>query len=562
MSALFDVYWCRVIPWLIDNDDDEDEQGEQVAPTCSAQLQNVTSIEDAERKRVRKEEKEALGWTLDASARGAAVMGTSVFVSVELLRLAKNAAGCDDTNDDGESAGYEACDKRVYGMKPTSLLTNIMIVVGLISAFLMPLIGSVIDHTAYRRAVGRISAGFMTFFILLQMLLIRRHWFMAAIMQVFIAFFYLIHLTVVYAYLPELTTSAHRLVQYTAQFTAAQYGSSVVFLVLMVVILSVVPNNLLDFYSPVEFSQTVIVLICTCFLGYAWTFLFRKRPASQHIPERSPLLAAGFYKIFQTSQTILMHHSAIKWFLISVIFTEAATYTFSTIAITYMTDQLDFTAKENGICILILLLFGVPGTRLAAWTNQINPIHSLQACLLLWIATTSISALVMKNPGQQNLAYVFAMLWGLCLGWIHPTEKTLYCTIIPRGQEAELMGTYICAGQVLSWLPSLVFSILNEAGFSMRFGLFSLTFYFMVSFFLLFMVGDYEEAVEHARAFDHVKSTATTDTDKENSHGRQHPEANFVIIADFEEAVAHKRSFSYIGDESTDISSHVGLQCA
>lgn len=257
-----------------------------------------------------------------------------------------------------------------------------------------------------------------------------------------------------------------------------------------------------------------------------------------------------------------MHHSAIKWFLISVIFTEAATYTFSTIAITYMTDQLDFTAKENGICILILLLFGVPGTRLAAWTNQINPIHSLQACLLLWIATTSISALVMKNPGQQNLAYVFAMLWGLCLGWIHPTEKTLYCTIIPRGQEAELMGTYICAWQVLSWLPSLVFSILNEAGFSMRFGLFSLTFYFMVSFFLLFMVGDYEEAVEHARAFDHVKSTATTDTDKENSHGRQHPEANFVIIADFEEAVAHKRSFSYIGDESTDISSHVGLQCA
>jgi MFS-type transporter involved in bile tolerance (Atg22 family) len=314
----------------------------------------------------------------------------------------------------------------------------------------------------------------------------------------------------------------------------------------------------------VDFSQSVIVFICILFFGYAWTFLFRKRPASQHVPEGVPLFTAGFYKIFQTSRTILLHHSAIKWFLISVCFTEAATYTFSTIAITYMTSQLNFTSKENGVCILILLLFGVPGTRLAAWTNHINPIRSLQACLLAWIATTSIASLVMKNPGQQNTAYVFAAFWGLCLGWIHPTEKTLYCTIIPRGQEAELMGTYICAGQILSWVPSLVFSVLNESGFSMRFGLFSLSFYFIASFFILFMVGDYEEAVAHARAFDHADSSrgeglAHASHRRKNSH--KHPEADFVIISDYEEAVAHKQSMSVMGDESTEMSSRIVMPC-
>ena len=55
---------------------------------------------------------------------------------------------------------------------------------------------------------------------------------------------------------------------------------------------------------------------------------------------------------------------AIKWLLVSAAFTQAATTTFSTIAITYMTEQLGFDARKNGIAILILLLFGVPAPRL------------------------------------------------------------------------------------------------------------------------------------------------------------------------------------------------------
>jgi hypothetical protein len=75
-------------------------------------------------------------------------------------------------------------------------------------------------------------------------------------------------------------------------------------------------------------------------------------------------------------------------------------------------------------------------------------------------------------------------------------------TIIPRGQEAELMGTYICACQMLAWLPPLVFTIMNEAGYSMRIGLFTLTMYFAISFCILFLVGDYGKAVGHAKAID------------------------------------------------------------
>lgn len=453
-----------------------------------------------------KEDDEVLGWTLDAAARGVAVIGTAVFVSSDLLRLAKEAAGCyvyDEMVYEEVASSWEDtdCNDRVMGMRPSSILADIVMVVGLLSAVLMPLIGSIIDHTEYRREVGSLSAALMSIFILLQMLVMEDHWFLAAVLQIFVAFSYTVHLCAVYAYLPELTMDHEKLTHYTARFSAAQYTGSVSFLLLMVGILSIVNRN--ENFRASTISQTVVIIICCAFFGYAWTRLFRPRQASQKVPKNKTLISAGFWKIYKTAQTILLHHSAIKWCLVSAAFTEAATTTFSTIAITYMTEQLGFSSRENGIAILILLLFGVPGTRIAAWlTSSINPIRSLQCCLLFWIVSIATASIFLYKPNQQVAAYVFAAFWGLAIGWVYPTEKTLYVTIIPRGQEAELMGTYICACQMLSWLPPLVFSVMNETGFSMRIGMISLTIYFAASIVILFFVGDYSEAVAHAKSID------------------------------------------------------------
>ncbi|KAG7353650.1 vacuole effluxer Atg22 like protein [Nitzschia inconspicua] len=478
----------------------QQQQQQQHEPLHNSSSSSTSDDDDVPKRTsmVEREDDEVLGWTLDASARGVVVMGTAVFVSSDLLRLAKEATGCYQYN---ENVTNEECQERVYGMRPSSVLAEIVMVVGLLSAVLMPLIGSIIDHTKYRRAVGSFSAAFMSVMILAQMLIMEDLWFVAAVLQIFVAFSYTVHLCATYAYLPELTTNHEKLAQYTARFSAAQYAGSVVFLILMVGVLSLV--NRREGVRSSTVSQTVVFVVCITFFGYAWTHLFKPRPASQQIPENKTLISAGFWKIYKTAQTIVLHHSAIKWFLVSAAFTQAATTTFSTIAITYMTEQLGFSSRENGIAILFLLLFGVPGTRIAAWLNKsVNPIRSLQINLIFWICSVSAAAIFLHQPDQQVMAYVFAMFWGLAMGWVYPTEKTLYVTIIPRGQEAELMGTYICACQFLSWLPPMIFSVMNEMGFSMRIGIFSLTVYFTVSFFILFFVGDYDEAVAHAKQID------------------------------------------------------------
>jgi MFS-type transporter involved in bile tolerance (Atg22 family) len=144
-----------------------------------------------------REDDEVLGWTLDATARGVAVIGTAVFVSSDLLRLAKEAAGCYQYEEMAQQE--EECQGRVYGMRPSSILADIVMVVGLLSAILMPLIGSIIDHTKYRRAVGSYSAAFMSIMILVQMLIMDDLWFGAAVLQIFVAFSYTVHLCATYA---------------------------------------------------------------------------------------------------------------------------------------------------------------------------------------------------------------------------------------------------------------------------------------------------------------------------------------------------------------------------
>jgi MFS transporter, UMF1 family len=96
---------------------------------------------------------------------------------------------------------------------------------------------------------------------------------------------------------------------------------------------------------------------------------------------------------------------------------------------------------------------------------------------------------VLNGPERKNMAYIFAILWGLGLGWLHPQHIAVYGALIPNGQEAELMGIFLFFTYVIGWLPPLVFSALNEGGINMAWGLASLAFFFLIAIiFLLLMI--------------------------------------------------------------------------
>ena len=106
---------------------------------------------------------------------------------------------------------------------------------------------------------------------------------------------------------------------------------------------------------------------------------------------------------------------------------------------------------------------------------------------------------VLGGPEQKRLSTVFCAFWGVGLGWLTPQHTTGFVPIIPKGQEAELMGVFILAGSALSWLPPLIFTVFNERGFSMSYGFASLNIFFALAILVLRNLFDYDRAVEAAQ---------------------------------------------------------------
>ena len=135
---------------------------------------------------------EATGWGMDSAGRGP-LNQVGSYVGSAILRLALRDA-------DGG---------KVYGFKPSSLLTLFTSVIGVVAAVMMPIVGAVVDHTRYRRAMGIISGVLSVAFIGGQIAISEDNWFTMLIIDACQTLVYLVHTTSVFAYLPDLSQQLH-----------------------------------------------------------------------------------------------------------------------------------------------------------------------------------------------------------------------------------------------------------------------------------------------------------------------------------------------------------------
>ena len=279
-------------------------------------------------------------------------------------------------------------------------------------------------------------------------------------------------------------------------------------LVYLVVVLLL--GNLLgtDDVETGKLAVFVSSVICIPLFFVCWKYLFHNRPALSRASPNHSLLTAGFYRVYQTSQSIHSDLPAVKWLLRSIVFSEAADSALPTIATTYMNEKLNMDALEIGLVMLVVLIAGLPGSYLGKFLAvRFNPVASAKMSLVGYMTVTTVASLTLTRS-HKNLAYIYGALWGICQGIMHPQHAASFVTLSPKGQEAELMGTFLFACNLLQFLPPLLFTILNEVGIDMNVGMASLVLFFGAGFFGLSRTGDYEMAVEHVKHLpDNVDTT-------------------------------------------------------
>lgn len=453
--------------------------------------------------------REALAWALDGIGRAIQFVGAGAFFGTALIRIAKEAAGCATEAPEGETEIPE-CNEKVYGIKPSSLLTTYTMIVGVASACVLPLMGALIDYTPYRLRVGRTVSFLFTVLIFPTIFLNEENFFAVAIVQVVLSFTSWIQTSLSYAYLPELTTDELLLNQYCKSFTINMFVAMILYMA--VVIGSLQAAGYGD--DDVKATQ-VAMLIAFCVnvvcLGSAWGVLFRPRSRMHELPSHQSLWTAGFIQLYRTARNIGTNYRALKWFYISVAMSDAASQSLATIVITYTVDQMQFTAQQNGIVIGCMVLGNVPGAMMSSIaTRLMDPVKSSMAALAVLIMITGLFALFLKNPNQHLLTYLFVFIGGIGTGWKWTSDRLIASLIIPDGQDAELMGFFLFSGQCLSWMPPLIYTAINEAGISQRVGVATLDLFFLSGMTCLLLIGGYAKARTEAGRSISATDTVTT----------------------------------------------------
>lgn len=445
---------------------------------------------DCCRRRLPALNKEARGICFINIAIGS-VVSANVFLSTGLLYLARAEAGCLKPG---------PCEGKVHGMHPDSLLTNIAWIGGLIIAFFLPIIGSIVDYTPYRRHVGIFASVCLVALNASQIGISESTWWPMAVVQVVATFVFFVLRVISLAYVPELSEGVDKQNDYNSIFGGIQFLSMLICMVLIIA-LSMIPG--VDNVGSARIGQIILVAVSTIALTYSWWRLMEDRPPIDTVPEGSSVVKAGFVKIYKTSTKVFMEYKAITWFFISAMCTGAGQAGFASTVVTVAMSLLGMNSTMVGLLTLIIILFGIPGSGMSYLATKVmDPLRSLMASLMLLVVTTATASAVLTSPDRQNLSFLFAALWGCGMGWSMAAEQTFFATVIPAGAPAELYGTWYFFSAVLSWVPPLIFSLLNENQVSMQWGLASIAIFFLLALLLLLPIGGYDKALGQATEID------------------------------------------------------------
>jgi len=432
---------------------------------------------------------EATGWAMDAAARGPLnLVGT--YVGVALIVLASVDAGC---------TRVAGCEETIYGLKPSSMLTTVTAVVGVLAALFMPIVGAVVDRTTHRRRIGIVSAVILVIITGIQIAISKIDWFIILCLEAIGGFTLLIHGATVFSYLPDLAVCERDYVHYTARFNVVQFVSQTLF----ALVVSLTSRFTRQQGDPVgnalrtsRTASSVVFSMSLLLLGYAWTFSFRKRKALHNLEDGESLLLVGFTSVLKTSRKVFKEYKALKWLLIALLFSpEAGAGVISSIAVTFLQVKVQMTPLELSYVLLTILVTQIPGSLLSKFVcNRLNPMNSYRLALFSFTLSSAL-ALTVTGPSRKSWVYFFAALWGISLGWIYTSQRVLFCTLIPKGQEFEFMGIFTFFGQILGWLPPVLFTVINEQGIDLQWGFALLPFFFFMALLCTAFMGSYAEAV-------------------------------------------------------------------
>ena len=351
------------------------------------------------------------------------------------------------------------------------------------------------DYTPYRKEFGYWTAFIMIAFNAIQISIGPNTWELCLICSIIAPVLFYLHTVITNAYIANLSEETDILAYFISWFDVSRYISNVTFVALLF--------GLSKAFNAGDVDTAIIGQVCSVLFSVPAMFLAWKKiesvPALHEKPEHLNYFTAGFKNISCTSKEIALKNPPFKWFLRTITFSSPCFTAFAFVNPTFCKEWLNFNADELILITLVATLSAAPGAMLGKLCcNKWNPLTTLRLFIVLGFFTSFLSAALLEGPDDGNKAYIWVAACGLTIGGYFVAETTLMASLVPKDQQAELMGLYVFFSRVLVWICPVILLVLNERDFDLNKAMIAVQAPCIIALLLSIGMGSYENVVQYS----------------------------------------------------------------
>ena len=396
-----------------------------------------------------------------------------------MITVAGRAAGCGDSADD-------SCDKTVsvlgLHLAAGSLPSYLTSFATIASAFVLPIIGAIVDRSSRKKWHMGATAWAGSFAAALLFFLHGDHWQLGAVAVVVSSILGGCSLVSYYAILVDISTEDERDDASSRGWAFGYLGGGVLLAINLVMV---------EGHDVLGLSKELAVRLSLLSAALWWAgFTIIPVRRLRDLPAKAVEMAPGglfrrsFGQLWATLREMRSFPMTLV-FLIAYLFYNDGIQTVIYSASIYGSKQLHFSDSVLIAAILMIQFVAFGGALFfGRWASRYGAYRCLLYGTFAWMV---IVVLAMFLP-ERNVALflVIGVAIGLVMGGTQALSRSFFSLLIPRGREGEYFALYNACERGTSWFGTLLFGVVFQISGSYRPAIVSLVVFFVLgAFFLL-----------------------------------------------------------------------------
>lgn len=442
------------------------------------------------------DKKEIFGWAMYDWANSAfsTTVGT-VFLGPYVAALARTAA---------EAAGTANVNFLGIPVAPDSFLPYcISFSVGMQVLFL-PILGSIADYSNQRKSMMRLFATIGALATILLFFVSGSLWWLGGVLYILANLSFGAAVVFYNAYLPDIASEEQRDSTSAYGWAMGYLGGGLLLAVNLAFYL---------FSESLGVPETLAIRINLASAGVWWLgFSFitwarlRSRHAAKALPANENYFSIGFKQLRKTLGEVKHFPETLKFLLAYFLYNDGI-QTVIAVSATFAAAPLIQGGLELGqstlTAVILMIQFVAFGGallwgRLAKW---IGAKQSVIVSLVIWSGVVIYAYAGLQGENVTVEFIVLGIFIALVMGGSQAISRSLFAQMIPDGKEAEFYSFYEISERGTSWVGPLIFGLANQMFGSLRYGLLSLIFFFVLGLILLPRV-NVDKAIADVKAYD------------------------------------------------------------